>query len=225
MRISVLLVPFRPTAAELLKHKFFTKAKVGFTYSLWKQTDTFSHYPFLYWWESLTISCSSRTTSICRRSSSWKARQYRTDPGRSVYICKCCVINMLEYTPGICEWDLVGKCCSMSQFSALNAWHRCGACPAPAVASTRLRTAAGSGATTSWMRRARRARPLCWLCGWDPTCPLLGSLVHSAHGTPAGGNVAPLVEFFLSLTLNLAPVVKGTEMKSERFKMYLHLKC
>lgn len=105
MTISVLLVPFRPTAAELLKHKFFTKAKVGFTWSLSK---TFCHYPFLYWWDNLTISRSSRTMSICRRSSSWKARQYQTDPGRLVLRNKTCWNSPLESLKGT-QWESVSQ--------------------------------------------------------------------------------------------------------------------
>lgn len=40
-------------------------------------------------------------------------------------------------------------------------------CPAPVVGCIKRRTASGNGATTSWMKRAKRAKLPSLPCGWD----------------------------------------------------------
>lgn len=93
--------------------------------------------------------------SICKRGSFIKVQQYRNALKRSGHH---------QYLH-----NAVAQCCMWKHARAfelvLTVIRRCVVCLAPVVDSTKRRTAVGSGATMSWMRRARKAKLQFQLCG------------------------------------------------------------
>lgn len=151
----------------------------------------FSFFQKQYILQLCSLSSFGRTTSTCKRSSSWKVPQYPIDLKRfDTFILThltWLIFNKIHY-----YMDKVNVCVQgVSQFSSFlskacwdtsekdqrtdgwvsfrllyNPVCRCVACPARVAVCTRRRTAGGSGATTSWTRRARRGELLWQLCGW-----------------------------------------------------------
>lgn len=177
-------VLFRPTAAELLKHKFFTKAKVShFLLPIIKSTFHEGFCSFRKKWVSLFQNNEYLHEILLQKGPTISDRSKKVCPLTNTLHVQCAngiyepkqipaggftvfVEDLLRAFPLFLLYRVLkGPTEDESALLFFPALCRCGVCPVRAAVSTRRKTVGGSGATTSWMRRVRRAKLLWLRCG------------------------------------------------------------